>query len=260
MDENDRLIPEDHAMELLRWKRSKLRRQVELYDIPHQRKGKERYYPLAPITRLAHITKQEFLNGVALPERVEWLTLRVREQNRLLRNLAQTLGFAHVFWQPSDQTLAGLYTKAFSMINKYGDARVPKAHTVNRWLGVVARLTAQEFHSMNRLYKADPHPWRPFWTVSNQMRHALKTHHSIPIQEENVILAHRISLAIDALERAVMVYIGVISPNADFHRVMLDALQYPDMRIQDVELQQLVADEEGIGDPQKSADELIDED
>jgi hypothetical protein len=257
MDEFKKLISEDRAMELLGWKRAKLRQQLVLFDIAPVPQGKDRYYPLDSITRLAQVTRKEFMTGVALPARVEMLTLEVRQLHRLLRNLSQMLGIAHAFWRPTDDELLGLYDKASSMVDKYNAKRPPKASMVDYWLVVIARLTAEDFHALHLLHKEDRHPWRPFWIVTSQMQHALKTHHRMPIREEEMMLVHRISLCIDALQRSVMVYIKIIAPDEDFHRIVHDALTFPDMTVQEIELQQFTAEDGRVGDPSTAAKVLM---
>ena len=245
---DDKMIPEERAMELLKMRRSHLRALVKNLEGEHKRVGNKWYYSFREITQLSQIRHRALLTDVSLPERVELLALEVQNLHRLLRNLTQFVGFAHAFWEPTDAELYAVYEKANEVVGKYGSHKAPSPGKVNEFLALATRLTEHEFYRMHQRYRNDLHPWRPFWHICLQMHHALGISHLRDVPLDSAVLQHRISLCMDALRRSILVYCGLIRPDQDFHATMNSALRYPDRCVRDMELAEMQREDPAVVD------------
>jgi len=183
------------------------------------------------------------------------LRQEVQLLGRGLRIMAQAVGCPHVTFTPTDEELNRLYNTAVRKQGHFSGKRKPSTPFVNRWFSIASRLTVQDFRRLNRMNPSDPHPWLPVWLLTEQMKYAHAQQDLQLYAHESAVLHHRLSVCLDAMKEAVLLYCAIADPRRDPRRTMSHLLVTIGQVVAQTEVDSMMLDEP-LPDPADAIREL----
>ena len=259
-NEREPIITEKRALEILEVKKSTLKRMVKQWGIPVilGPGGKDdRHYYQSHILEIKD--NKEFLPGHGVMDRINILAARQNTLIRHVRQIAESCGLAHLGYVPSDLTITSLYETAQSSIGVYLSKR-PSENFLESWLATVPLLTEHEYQRLVGIYKGDPHPWRAFYRLTEELIASLNVHMDLKVNRAYEKYRIRLLLCLDRIRFSAKTLILLDNPKANTSRAMSDLLQELTPGSEEIQLDRALSelDTQDI-DPELAARALHDE-
>lgn len=258
-DIRDLVVSEKKALELLEVKKGTFRKLLTMWGVlptkgPPGSEG--RHYYQSQILEMRD--NKEFLPGHSIVDRINILAARQQTLFRQVRQIAEATGLVHLETDITDSMLVNLYESAVSSTGTYLKKR-PTQSFLDSWLTAVPLLTEQEFQRLAGIYKGDPHPWRVFYRLTDELIISLNLHLDMNIDREFERYRTRLILCLDRIRFSARTFILLDNPRADPTTALAHLLQIPGPGSPETQLDRNIEElrTEEI-DPQKAIQNLLD--
>lgn len=258
-DIKDLVVSEKKALELLEVKKGTFRKLLMMWGVTPTKgpAGSEgRHYYQSQILEMRD--NKQFLPGHSIVDRINILAARQQTLFRRVRQIAEATGLIHLESDITDSMLVNLYEAAVSSTGTYLKKR-PTQTFLDSWLSAVPMLTEQEFQRLAGIYKGDPHPWRVFYRLTDELIASLNLHLNMSLDREFERYRIRLLLCLDRIRFSARTFILLDNPRADPTSALAELMQIPgpgspetqlDRSIEELKIEEL--------DTQKAVQNLLD--